>query len=96
MNPLLALVAALAMVAQDILAVLTVQAEARNRAWLAGIGDTAGWLVWLASASISITTVSGDGPWTQKALVVGLVSAANLFGTRLGVGLGHRFIKTNR
>lgn len=86
-----ALIAAAAMVATDVLGVIMVQAEARNRGWLAGWMDTAQWLVGIATTTISVTALQGHSV-SEKVLVVGLVSTANLFGTKLGQVIGERFV----
>jgi hypothetical protein len=89
----IALWAALAMIVQDILATLLVQAEARNRAVFAGLLDMAAWLCALLTLSWSIGSVEAHG-WTAHTIViVGAVSAANFTGTYTGTRLGKR-IKT--
>lgn len=89
---IVALWAALAMLAQDMLAVPLVQAEARNRAVLAGLLDTVGWLVTLTTTFISVDTLQGHSTPT-KAVVIGAVSCANFVGTYTGTRLGKRWIK---
>ncbi len=83
------LVAALAMLAQDVIAAPLAQAEARNRAHLAGLLDTAGWLVAIATTTISVTELQGHS-LTRKVAVIGAVSAANYVGTVVGTKLGRR------
>jgi hypothetical protein len=78
---IIALWAALAMVATDILGTLLVQAEARNRAHLSAILDSAGWLFSIATLSISVA-----------AIVLAAVTVANYFGSYAGVIIGQRFI----
>lgn len=87
-----ALIAAVTMVVTDVLGVVMVQAEARNRGWLAGWCDTAQWLVGIATTTISVTALQGHS-LAEKVWVVALVSAANLFGTKLGAVIGHRFVQ---
>jgi CDP-diglyceride synthetase len=89
---LIALWAAIAMVIQDVLAVMMVQAEARNRGWLAGSFDSLQWLAGIATTTISVTALQGHD-FPRKVLVICAVSAANMFGSLLGVRLGKRFIK---
>ncbi len=86
-----AIIAAVAMVATDVLGVVMVMAESHNRGWLAGSMDTAQWLVGIATTTISVTALQGHSVG-EKILVVGLVSAANLFGTKLGQLLGQRLV----
>lgn len=88
----IALLAALAMFLQDVIAVPLTQAEARNRAWLSGILDTAGWLVAIATTFISVNTLQGHST-AAKVWVIALVSIANLFGSYTGTKLGKRFVK---
>lgn len=85
------LLAALAMVLQDVLSVGLVQAEARNRAALAGTLDTLAWLAGITTLSISVTTLQGHST-SQKIIVVLAVSAANFIGSYLGVKIGKRYI----
>jgi hypothetical protein len=86
-----ALIAAITMVVTDILGVIMVQAEAHNRGWLAGWMDTAQWLVGITTTTITVTVLQGHS-LTMKALVIVLVSAANLFGTKLGQVIGAHFV----
>jgi len=85
---ILALLAAVAMVAQDVLGSIMVMCEAANRKWLAGVFDSFGWLVAIATTTISVTALQGHNT-TEKVEVVVLVSLANLFGTALGVASGN-------
>lgn len=89
---IIAILAALAMFAQDVIAVPLTQAEARNRAHLAGILDTVGWLVAIATTFISVNTLQGHS-LAAKVWVIVLVSGANYFGTVTGTALGKRFVK---
>jgi hypothetical protein len=87
----IALLAAAAMFLQDLIAVPLTQAEARNKAHLAGLLDTVGWLVAIATTFISVNTLQGHN-MTEKVLVVAFVSASNYFGTYLGTKLGGRYV----
>lgn len=78
-----ALLAAACMIVSDILAVILVQAEAANRGWLAGIMDMLGWYVGIATTTISVTTLAGHDT-QRKILVLVLVGAANVVGTKVG------------
>lgn len=84
----LAVLAAVAMIAQDTLAVVMVQAEAKNLGWTAGLMDMLGWLVAFVSLRISITA---HGTAEIEAIV--LISIANVLGTKLGQVTGKRFLK---
>jgi hypothetical protein len=84
----LALLAAAAMIVQDTVAVVMVQAEAKNLGWTAGFMDAIGWLVAFVSLRISITS---HGAGEVEAVV--LVSIANVLGTKLGQLTGKRFLK---
>lgn len=86
-----ALLAAVAMLITDIIAVVMVQAEAANRGWLAGALDTAGWYVGIATTTISVTALQGHDT-AQKIEVLVLVGAANLFGTKIGQVTGQRIL----
>lgn len=87
-----AIIAAIAMVIQDVLGTIMVMAEAKNRGWLAGVMDSAGWIVSITTATIAITAFQGHN-MNEKVLVVILVSLANLFGTKLGQMIGSRYVK---
>lgn len=80
------------MVVQDILGVLMVQAEARNRGWLTGTFDSLGWLAAIFTTTLSVTALQGHDT-TLKVVVVAAVTAANFAGSLIGVAIGKRFIK---
>lgn len=88
----IAILAALAMFIQDLVAVPLVQAEARNKAHLAGLLDTVGWLVAIATTFISVNTLQGHS-LSAKVWVIALVSSANYLGTLTGTRLGKRFVR---
>jgi hypothetical protein len=90
---LTALIAAGCMVISDLLATIMVMAEAREMGWLAGFLDMACWYVSIATTSISVTTLAGHDT-TEKILVLLLVGAANVFGTKLGQVTGSRLLKS--
>lgn len=89
---MIALLAALAMVIQDILEVCKIQSEARNRGLLAGIFDSLMWLAMILTTAVSVTTLQGHNT-PEKVFVILAVSAANLIGSILGVSLGKRIVK---
>lgn len=84
--------AALAMVCDDILAVCLVQAEARNRAILAGVLDSA---MWVFSMIVTVTTVDvmQSHHTSTKVLAVGAITLANFTGSLIGVRVGRRWIR---
>ena len=86
-----AILAALCMVAVDILNTIMVQAEAGSRGWLAGIMDTLGW--YPAIVCTTLCVVALDGPsLSDKVAVLTLVGVANLFGTKAGQIIGTRLL----
>jgi hypothetical protein len=92
---LIALWAALAMLLNDVAAVLLVQSEARNRAGLSALFDSVMWLASIATTTISVTALQGHH-LGAKAFVIVAVTAANVAGCYIGVGIGRRFIKEKR
>lgn len=80
------------MLLQDIIAVPLTQAEARNRAHLAGVLDTVGWLVAITTTFLSVNTLSGHDTPRKIGVIVG-VSGANYIGTVLGTRIGKRWVK---
>lgn len=89
---IIALWAALAMVANDVLAVCLVQAEARNHALLSGCLDSVMWLASIATTTISVTALQSHH-LSLKIIVVVAVTLANMTGSVAGVRIGRRFIK---
>ncbi len=90
----LALVAAGAMVVQDILGIVLLLAATRNRGWLAGMMDSLQWLVGITTTTISGSVLQGHHLW-EKALVILMVTLANLFGTVAGERIGSKYVKDN-
>ena len=84
--------AAIAMVADDILATLLVMAEARDRAVLAGILDSIMWLFSMVVTFTTITVLQGHHLDT-KVLAVCAITLANFTGSMAGVQIGKRLIK---
>jgi hypothetical protein len=92
---LIALAAAVAMFFQDLLAVLMVQAEARNKAVLAGVMDCLQWPAGMLTTAITVTAFQGhDG--AKTGLVIAAVTVANFCGTWTAVHFGRRHIKEKR
>ena len=86
-----AILAAAAMLVQDVISVPLTQAEARNRVHLAGVLDTLGWLVAITTTFLAVNTLQGHNTG-DKVLVIVLVSAANYVGTATGTKLGARYV----
>ena len=87
------LIAALAMVAQDIFETTKMVAIDRDRPFVTGLLDTGMWLCWFASSSIAIGSEALHG-WTPHTIaIVVAVSAANFVGCASGVILGRRLIE---
>lgn len=89
------LLAALAMVIQDIMGVLLVQSESRNRAGLAALFDCLMWLAQMSTTTITVTALQGH-QLSAKAAVIVAVEAANIAGCYAGVAIGRRFIKAEK
>ena len=83
------------MVVTDILSIVMMMAATRNQGWLAGWLDTAKWLVSITTTTISVTVFQGHS-FIEKGLVIAAVSAANLFGTKLGQTIGSRYVHDNK
>ena len=86
------LVAFFSMIFTDLLGVLLVQAEARNHGWLSGWLDTAQWIPGIICSSVTITILQSHSLF-HKGLVILVVSAANLGGTKIGQVIGTKYIK---
>ena len=92
---IIALWAALAMVANDILAVCLVQAEARNRALMAGCLDSVMWVASIATTTISVSALQSHH-LSLKITVIIAVTLANMLGSIAGVRIGKRYIREQR
>jgi hypothetical protein len=91
-TPWIAVGAAGAMLAQDILGTLLVQAQARNRAAMAGVLDAVGWCAQMTTTAIGVTAIL-TGTWPVRIAVFSAITAANFFGSYGGVKIGQRLIK---
>ena len=90
---MIVLIAAVAMLAQDLFETMKMVAIDRSRPILTGLLDTGMWLCWFASSSIAIGAEALHG-WTRHTIaIVVAVSAANFVGCTAGVLLGRRLIK---
>jgi hypothetical protein len=83
------------MLVQNVLAVLLVQAEARNRAVLAGLLDCLMWPAAMVTTTITVTALQGHHAGL-KTEVIAAVTLANFAGSSAAVRLGRRFIKARR
>jgi hypothetical protein len=82
------------MLVQNVLAVLLVQAEARNRAVLAGLLDCLRPAA-MVTTTITVTALQGHHAGL-KTEVIAAVTLANFAGSSAAVRLGRRFIKARR
>ena len=81
-----ALLAFVAMCAQDITGTCMVVFESRLNAPVAGLFDVLGWIAGLICAALAIEEIIKNGWRTRKSLtIIGAVSAANFLGTVGGV-----------
>lgn len=77
------------MCVQDILGTCMVIFEARFNAPIAGLFDVLGWIAGIICAALALEEIITNGWRTKKSLtIIGAVSAANFFGTFLGVWIG--------
>src|SRR5689334_20545392 len=83
------------MLAQNVLAVFLVQAEARNRALLAGVLDCLMWPAGMITTTITVTALQGHHAGL-KGEVTAAVTLANFVGSSAAVRLGRRFIRARR
>jgi hypothetical protein len=88
----LALVASLAMIAQDLLLTWLTQAEARNRWALAGFLDCGGFLAQVTTYGVSIDAIVTHGLGSRTLIVLGALTVSNFIGTGLGTLLGSKWI----
>lgn len=89
-----ALLAFLAMCADDVAYTIMTVSEAHYQALLAGCFDVVGWMFGLICSALAIESIIREGWRTKRSLVIiAAVSAANFFGTIAGVavasGLSH-------
>ena len=89
---IIALAAAVAMIAQDILATLMTMAENRQHPWWAGLLDAGMWLTGLFTTLWGAGNVILHGWNAHSIAVIATITAANVLGTALGVKLGDRLM----
>jgi hypothetical protein len=83
-----ALVAFLAMCANDVAGTVMVVFEAHYNAALAGLFDVIGWFFALICSALAIESIITEGWRTRRSLtLIGVISAANFLGTVSGVAL---------
>jgi hypothetical protein len=83
-----ALLAFVAMCAQDVMSTAMVIFESRYNGPVAGLFDVGSWIAGLVCMFLAVDEVIKNGWRTRKALVIiGSVSAANFLGTLLGVSI---------
>jgi len=87
--------ATIAMVFEDVLSVLLVQAEARDRAVLSGVLDSIAWAFSMVVTVATVDVMQGHHN-SVKVLAVGAITIANFVGSLVGVQIGKRTIKTRR
>lgn len=92
---LIAAIAFLAMMAQDILCVLMCQAENRGKGWRAGALDALAWVCGLTTNHYALNALDGHS-FELKALVVVFVTAANILGSKSGQWLGDKYFPDPR
>ena len=91
----IALIAAVAMVGQDVLGVCMVQAENRGHGWLTGLLDAGMFLFALVTYHYSLNAMNGHSS-RERVLVLIAVTIANVVGSKSGQVIGDRFIKPRR
>jgi hypothetical protein len=79
------------MLGVDITGTIMVQAEAKQRGWLAGTLDAVQWPMGMVTTYLTIEALAHPSLST-KALVVGFVTVANLGGTKVGQIVGKRYV----
>jgi hypothetical protein len=89
---ILVLLAAAAMVIQDVLSTCLVIAEARGHRIAAGLLDAAAWLAVITTTTVSVTALQSHD-LDRKIIVVLAMTVANIAGTFSGVWIGERFVK---
>lgn len=83
-----ALLAFVAMLADDCAYTIMVVAEARYSAVTAALFDEIGWIAGLICSALALESIIKDGWRTRRSMVLILaISAANVIGTLLGVHL---------
>lgn len=91
---LIILLAGLSMLVQDILGVLEVQAEARNKADLAGALDALVSVISIFIMAVAVSALQGHS-LTEKIWILTVVAISNFIGSWLGVKIGKKFIKSD-
>jgi hypothetical protein len=95
MIPTIAILAAVGMLAQDILGTMLTIAEAREKPALSGILDSAGWFPAIFTTAWTVTALQGHS-LSEKVWVLLLVSVANFIGSYIGVMIGRRIVNKTK
>ena len=83
-----AVLAFIAMCAQDVMGTVMVIFESQYNGVMAGLFDVAGWIAGLICAALALEEIIKNGWKTRKSLtIIAAVSAANFVGTILGVAI---------
>jgi hypothetical protein len=88
----LAVLAFFAMIGQDLSLTWLVQAEARNKWVLAGLLDSVGFLLQVATFGVSIDAIIKHGLTSQTIILLVVLTAANFIGSGMGTLLGSKWI----
>lgn len=87
-----ALLAFVAMCADDLAFTIMTVSEAHYQALMAGCFDVIGWLFGLVCSALAIESIIREGWRTKRSLIIiAAVSAANFFGTIAGVAVAVGF-----
>lgn len=89
---LTAIVAGAAMLVENVLGTLLVQANAKGMAWLSGLLDALAWGAGIITTTVSVSALQGHSMYA-KVVVITLITVANVLGSVMGVKIGTRLIK---
>lgn len=90
---LIAIIAGAAMLVEDVLGTLLVQANAKGLAWLSGVLDALAWGAGIVTTTVSVSALQGHS-MLAKVVVISVITVANVFGSVIGVKLGEKLIKS--
>lgn len=89
---LTAIIAGAAMLVEDVLGTLLVQANAKDLAWLSGLLDALAWGAGIITTTVSVTALQGHS-MLAKVVVITAITIANVLGSVMGVKIGQRILK---
>lgn len=89
---LTAIIAGAAMLIEDVLGTLLVQANAKGLAWLSGLLDALAWGAGIITTTVSVSALQGHSMYA-KVVVITLITIANVLGSVMGVKIGDKLIK---